>query len=357
MSAYYNESTKILTIKYVDDNVIRSNAEFNDKNIEIINVEGDFTSTSPDCFRSYSPVYEINLPDSITYIDNSLTIGSHIKSFHIPLKLQNMSNSQPFDWCYALEEFTIDESHAVYAVVDGVLFSKDKKIMYSFPNAKNCKVYQVPHGVEEIKHGCFSQPVYLTHVIIPNTVNKICGLFYGSPAGRNVTIIKCPCENPNATIRWSTVVDPNFDASKAVFKSSMYNETLSSDGKTLIVSPMISCEQTFYHIDFDDTSFAGDKTIETVIFESGIDRISSEAFRGCDKLKRISFANTIKDINSNAFRGCNLGYRSITYSSDSLRMLLQRFSRYALGLGIYSCNCVHRSRSFVFIIITHIYNS
>ena len=76
-----NETAKTLTIAYVNDNVTQSRTEFKNKNIEIINAEGEFTSTSPDCFRLHSPVYEINLPDSIAYIDNYLIKESYINSF------------------------------------------------------------------------------------------------------------------------------------------------------------------------------------------------------------------------------------------------------------------------------------
>ena len=356
MSVTYDENTKTLTITYVNDTKIQKNTKFSEKDVNIINVEGSFTATSYMCFCSYFPVYEINLPDSIQYIDNSVIEGSKVTSFHIPFNLKTLSQGQPFDWCETIEKFTIDSNHPNFAVVDDVLFSKDMKTIYSFPNAKKCKVYQVPFGVESIVHGCFAKPKYLTHIVLPSSIKLACNLFYySSLENKNVTIIKCPCDDPNATIQWKVTSQNVFAPKNAIIKAAKYNETLSSDGKTLIVSPMTSCGEVFNAIEFDDTAFSFDKNIETVIFETGIERISKESFRGCSKLKHISFSNTIKSINDDAFRGCKLGFNSIIYSSDSLSMLLHHFSRYSLGILSYSCNNKQRHASFLLMIIPLIY--
>ena len=352
MTYTYDESTKTLTITYSNDPVVQRRTEYNDNIVEIINVKGSFTSTAMDCFHDYSPVYEVNLPESITHIGNSVLAGTKVRIFHIPFNTRSLDGAQSFDWCDTIEEFTIDDKQPNFAVVDGVLFSKDMKIIYSFPNAKKCAVYHVPNGVERVVTACFAQTKYLKHIILPTTINFVENVFlYGDPSAKNVTVIKCPCQDPNATIEWRKTSDGIFEAKNAIFKNFGYNETLSSDGKTLIVSPMIACGKLFNRVDFNDTSFAGSKTIETVIFESGIERISSESFKNCKKLKRVSFSNTIKYINSNAFSGCKIGYNSIIYSSDSLKMLLRHFSRYSLGIIKYSCDNGNQSHHVLWLIV------
>ena len=109
MTVTYDEITKTLTVAYKDDPVIRKISQYKEKEVFVINVEGSFTATAIDCFMEYSPVYEINLPDSIINIGNGVLINSKVKTFHIPFNVQSLDISQPFDWCYSIEEFTIDD--------------------------------------------------------------------------------------------------------------------------------------------------------------------------------------------------------------------------------------------------------
>ena len=80
--------------------------------------------------------------------------------------------TQAFYNCLALQEITASEDNANYCTVDGVLYSKDKTAVISYPMAKEGTSYTIPDGVTAIGAGAFAG-VDLTSVTIPDGVTKI----------------------------------------------------------------------------------------------------------------------------------------------------------------------------------------
>ncbi len=68
----------------------------------------------------------------------------------------------------SLESFTIDENNIDYSVVDGVLYSGDKKQLQVFPCAKTGK-FNIPEGTEGIQTNAFSNSS-LSEIVIPDSV-------------------------------------------------------------------------------------------------------------------------------------------------------------------------------------------
>ena len=123
------------------------------------------------------------------------------------------------------------------------------------------------------------------------------------------------------------------------WKNVTYNETLSSNGETLTISPLRLCNVSYFNIDFDDIYFSKNKDLKTVIIEEGIGSISVPAFHGCSNLNKIIFPRTIKTIESTCFQGCNIRCNSIVYSPESTSLLLQHFTRNVLGFCVNTNIC------------------
>ena len=353
MTFSYNINTKTLTIECDGNTALSKNSSFQGQNIEKVIVKGSFTELENGCFSTYRPLYEITIPDSITTIGNNILSGCSVKSFPLPKNLRQISSDQSFDWVTTLEEFTIDESNQYFAVDDGVLFSKDMKTLYCYPNNKKGSIYQVPHGVTTIFNAAISQTRQLKKLIIPASVTSIDFLFYGADIStKTVIIYRCPCDDPKSTISYTG--SSNFPFNSIEWKSSGYNETLLDHGKVLVVEPMIACDASYYGVDFDDTTFAGNEELETVIIESGINRITSSSFSDCKNLKRVSFPVTITSINDNAFKGSKMKsiYRSIFYAPATLNVLTKHFSKYSLGLTLQTNRFCRRGNPTLLYIIT-----
>jgi hypothetical protein len=73
----------------------------------------------------------------------------------------------------------VDKNNTHLCSIDGVLFSKNKKILLMFPSARGGK-YSVPDGVTNIRSGAFRFNKNITEIVLPDTIAEIGSTaFYG----------------------------------------------------------------------------------------------------------------------------------------------------------------------------------
>ena len=77
-----------------------------------------------------------------------------------------------FEGCESLKAIEVDENNKNYCSIDGVLFSKNKKELVSYPNGKGSS-YIIPEGVKNIVAGAFANCKDLTSVEMPSSLKKI----------------------------------------------------------------------------------------------------------------------------------------------------------------------------------------
>ncbi|MDR2648052.1 MAG: leucine-rich repeat domain-containing protein [Oscillospiraceae bacterium] len=86
--------------------------------------------------------------------------------------------------CRRLQKITVSPANTVFCDVDGVLFSKDKTILLSYPNANTAEYtkagdlretvsYAVPEGVTAIAHAAFYKCYALREITLPSTLKTI----------------------------------------------------------------------------------------------------------------------------------------------------------------------------------------
>lgn len=76
--------------------------------------------------------------------------------------------------CPNLRQFLVDPNNPYYTTEDGILYSKDKKVLYAYPSASGRVT--IPSGVEQIGAVAFCKNTALAHLIIPETVKAICDI-------------------------------------------------------------------------------------------------------------------------------------------------------------------------------------
>jgi len=81
----------------------------------------------------------------------------------------------PFWRCTALESIEVDADNPIMSSDDGILFSKDKTQLYSYPSGKQQETYIIPENITWIGNGVFSSNVYLSSLTMPNSVAFIGG--------------------------------------------------------------------------------------------------------------------------------------------------------------------------------------
>lgn len=83
---------------------------------------------------------------------------------------------------YSASEYVTEENSKYYRTVDGVLYSKDMRVLYLYPAMKEGWYFQVPATVEIIEECAFQGSYYLRELVIPSSVIQMDGddTFYGS---------------------------------------------------------------------------------------------------------------------------------------------------------------------------------
>ena len=80
-----------------------------------------------------------------------------------------------YDKFYKLKNFVLENDNERYASVDGILYSKDLKVIECYPSGRTDTHFDIPNGTEEIGFGCFDTSLHLQTISIPEGVENIGG--------------------------------------------------------------------------------------------------------------------------------------------------------------------------------------
>ena len=124
--------------------------------------------------------HKLIIPSSVEYEAQSFTVTEiennsnfpGVDTISLPASLTTLIDFWPFK-ADDLKAFLVQEGSTLYAAVDGVLYSEDKKILYRCP-VKNPFNNTFASGVKTIHNLAFSHCTELVkEIIIPNTVTVI----------------------------------------------------------------------------------------------------------------------------------------------------------------------------------------
>ena len=243
-------------------------------------VSNKVTTIAEDAFRNCKKITSIVLPESINLIDKNAFWGcSSLSSIRIPDKVQKIDSfafhSCPklesidipssvmeigmfaFSDCPGIRRINVDRDNSNYRSEDGVLYSKDKSILYKVPPC--FERFIIPSSVSRIDYDAFSGCSRLTTIEIPANVLDIesGSVFWGYKGFRGFVV----------------------DRSNPVY-CDIDGALCSKDGKDLIRVP---------------EGFPSFKTPDC------IHTIKEGAFWGCEKLTEIEISRSVMKIELVAF--------------------------------------------------------
>ena len=162
------------------------------------------TALGPNSLQNCTKMVSADVPYTVTLMDNYAFYGdtilsklrlreglkqigsfsvSHINgltSLTIPASVDSISGSF-VNYSDNLVEILVKDGNTKYTEVNGVLFTKDKKLLVAFPHA-NTHNYTVPNGTEVIGSSSFRGATRLESVELPTSLREIQGsaFFYNS---------------------------------------------------------------------------------------------------------------------------------------------------------------------------------
>jgi len=164
--------------------------------ISVITIPDSVTKIGASAFASCSKLIKINLPNSLTKIEGlvfdqctglvnitipeSVTIierfsfwnCSNLTNITIP-KNVTIIEATAFSNCTNLTAINVDSENKTYSSMDGVLYNKDKTVLFWYPEGKKGSSFTVPATVIKIGYKAFYHCINLYEIIMQEGVLTI----------------------------------------------------------------------------------------------------------------------------------------------------------------------------------------
>lgn len=238
------------------------------------------TTIGKEAFLNCDKITSIVLPDSITLIEEGAFRGCrNLTSIRIPNKVQKIDSFAfdgcsklasvdipssvkeigmfAFSDCYGIRRFNVDRNNGNYRSEDGVLYSKDKSILYKVPPC--FEKFIIPSSVSRIDYDAFRDGSKLTTMEIPANVLDI--------------------ESGSVFLGCKDIKGFVVDRGNQVY-CDINGALCSKDGNDLIRVP---------------------EGFETFMMPDCILTIKESAFWGCEKLSEIEISKNVTKIELEAF--------------------------------------------------------
>ena len=112
------------------------------------------TAVASSAFFGSGKISEVILPDTVASIGNYAFYSSSLEKITIPKGVATIGECV-FANCKGLTGISVASDNEKFCSMDGVLFSKDKSVIYCYPIGKSGTNYTVRGGVCEIKAAAF----------------------------------------------------------------------------------------------------------------------------------------------------------------------------------------------------------
>lgn len=118
-------------------------------------------------FEDCSNLQSVAIPDSVTEIEKAaFSCCWSLKSIEIPNSVVKIGEEAFWD-CESLCNISVAPENPSFKDIDGVLYSKDGRVLIKYPESKEGDSYVIPDGVTEIGDGAFWGCKSLKSIEIP----------------------------------------------------------------------------------------------------------------------------------------------------------------------------------------------
>ena len=118
-------------------------------------------------------IKKITLPNTITSLgDKTFQKLRNLTEINIPIKIQDI-NLDNFIGCDSLSSINVDRNNAKYCSIEGILFDKNKTILFKCPLNNKNKNFSSPSSLKRIEEYSFHNVKNIEKVNLTKNVNNI----------------------------------------------------------------------------------------------------------------------------------------------------------------------------------------
>ena len=124
---------------------------------QTVEISGDtyiVTAIADYAFRGCKDVTSINIPNTVTSFGAYAMAGCSYKEIILPYRVMDVGIGSLHT--ETLENIIVSEDNNYFTSDDGVLYNKEKTILYQYPCAKKADVCVIPEGVRKFVSSSFS---------------------------------------------------------------------------------------------------------------------------------------------------------------------------------------------------------
>lgn len=237
---------------------------------------------------------QYTIPEGVTSIAWPVfTSRNHLHSISIPKSLTSISSGQ-FSNCNELSQIIVDINNPVFCSMEGVLFSKDKTELITYPIGKKEVQFALSEDVVTISTGAFFQCAGLKSITLTDKVETIENYAFSNCTG--LTSISIP------------------NSVKTIGGSAFWN-----------CSGLVSVSLPNNITSIGSYTFSGCIGLTTITIPNSVTSIDNGAFSNCKGLTTINIPDSVTTIGSAAFSNC-FGLTSISLPENITSIQLWTFS-------------------------------
>lgn len=231
-------------------------------------------------------------------MESALYDCTSLTSVTIPSSITDIGY-QAFGHCMNLTEINVEDGNEKYCSVDGVLFSKDKKTIVSYPAGKTQTTYSIPENVDSIDRYAFRDNAYLESVSVPDGVTSI-----GTSAFESCTSLS-DISLPESIV--SVGVD-------AIYNTAYFNDDSNWEDDVLYVDNVLFLALDSIHGKYEikdgttvivGSAFDNCNYLTDVVIPDSVTGIPGGMFVSCKGLQSVTIPETVTEIGTSAFAECS----------------------------------------------------